>query len=416
MAKEGFGLHSFGIWHAFQGYWRGVAKDSELGKKYRLIKNMAKNKPWEENDIALSLSMLHPDDVLRFYFDFYRYLKSQGVDMVKVDNQSALEKFSHGKTGRVSTMQSFQQAFQGAGQHFFAGNILHCMSNGSDVAFNMLSSNTWRNSDDYFPQQGIAAQQLHVAVNAYCNTWTSTFCTPDWDMFQSHGPNAEFHAIARSISGGPVYVCDKPHKQNFSILKKMALKDGTALRCQQPALLSDDCVMVNTLKENKALKLYNSNGSIGVLALLHCQQADTEIHATWRISDVPSLNGKSFACYAHCSESLTIITQRSEKHSFTLQRAGSEIIHLSPIESGIAALGLLDKYNGSAAITYNKQQGDKYICKLRAGSKKIGFYCAKRPKSVFVNSKKVKYTYVNKTGLLIVAASEKSSCRVVIKL
>lgn len=29
---------------------------------------------------------------------------------------------------------------------------------------------------------------------------------PDWDMFQSLHPAAEYHASARAISGGPIYV------------------------------------------------------------------------------------------------------------------------------------------------------------------------------------------------------------------
>ena len=42
---------------------------------------------------------------------------------------------------------------------------------------------------------------------------------PDWDMFHSQHPAAELHALARAVSGGPVYVSDYPGKHNFDILR-----------------------------------------------------------------------------------------------------------------------------------------------------------------------------------------------------
>src|SRR5256885_12643741 len=34
----------------------------------------------------------------------------------------------------------------------------------------------------------------------------AAFGWPDWDMFQSHDAHAATHAIARAVSGGPIYV------------------------------------------------------------------------------------------------------------------------------------------------------------------------------------------------------------------
>ena len=44
---------------------------------------------------------------------------------------------------------------------------------------------------------------------------------PDWDMFQSLHPAAEYHASARAISGGPIYVRSESQKVqlNCSALK-----------------------------------------------------------------------------------------------------------------------------------------------------------------------------------------------------
>ncbi|KAK7839012.1 galactinol--sucrose galactosyltransferase [Quercus suber] len=53
------------------------------------------------------------------------------------------------------------------------------------------------------------------------------FIHPDWDMFQSTHPYAEFHAASRAISGGPIYVSDSVGKHNFKLLKSLVLPDGS---------------------------------------------------------------------------------------------------------------------------------------------------------------------------------------------
>lgn len=49
---------------------------------------------------------------------------------------------------------------------------------------------------------------------------------PDYDMFQSYHPHAAYHAIARAISGGPVYLTYEPGKQNFKVLWPLIYSDG----------------------------------------------------------------------------------------------------------------------------------------------------------------------------------------------
>ena len=40
--------------------------------------------------------------------------------------------------------------------------------------------------------------------------WFGEFIQPDWDMFQSGHRMGALHAAGRAVSGGPVYVSDKP--------------------------------------------------------------------------------------------------------------------------------------------------------------------------------------------------------------
>eukprot|EP01084_Bolivina_argentea_P146734 256850_1 len=49
----------------------------------------------------------------------------------------------------------------------------------------------------------------------------------DWDMFQTNlGVPSQVHAAARAISGGPVYISDRPGECNSVILSSVVLDDG----------------------------------------------------------------------------------------------------------------------------------------------------------------------------------------------
>lgn len=58
------------VWHALLGYWDGITPDSELAQEYKTIEC-----PWKDNVTGeiRNLTFIHPEDVERFFDDFYRY-------------------------------------------------------------------------------------------------------------------------------------------------------------------------------------------------------------------------------------------------------------------------------------------------------------------------------------------------------
>lgn len=103
-------------------------------------------------------------------------------------------------------------------------------------------------------------QGCHMVHCAYNSLWMGNFIHPDWDMFQSTHPCAEFHAASRAISGGPIYVSDSVGKHNFQLLKSLVLPDGSILRCQYYALPTRDCLFEDPLHDgNTMLKIWNLN-------------------------------------------------------------------------------------------------------------------------------------------------------------
>lgn len=79
-----------------------------------------------------------------------------------------------------------------------------------------------RNSDDFFPEIP-TSHPWHIFVNAYNALLTQHLnVIPDWDMFQTVHEYSGFHAAARCVSGGPIYVTDVPGQHDFDLLGQMS--------------------------------------------------------------------------------------------------------------------------------------------------------------------------------------------------
>lgn len=44
---------------------------------------------------------------------------------------------------------------------------------------------------------------------------------PDWDMFQTVHDYSGFHAAARCVSGGPIYITDVPGEHDVGLINQM---------------------------------------------------------------------------------------------------------------------------------------------------------------------------------------------------
>jgi len=86
----------------------------------------------------------------------------------------------------------------------------------------------WRNSDDYFPDE--EDQGKHIQNNIFNHLWSQFIAIPDWDMFQTSHVHSEYHAIARVISGGPIYICDLPGKHDHALLARLTIEGNQLLK------------------------------------------------------------------------------------------------------------------------------------------------------------------------------------------
>ncbi|GMY36792.1 putative galactinol--sucrose galactosyltransferase 6 [Fagus crenata] len=192
--------------------------------------------------VKQGLGLVNPKSVNKFYSELHNYLASAGIDGVKVDVQCILETLGARLGGQVELTRQYHQALDASVSRNFPNNgIIACMSHNTDALYCSKQMTMVRTSDDFFPRDPIS-HTIHIATVAYSSVFLGEFMQPNWDMFHSFHPAAEYHESARTISGGPLYVSDKPGNHNFELLKKLVLPDGSILRARLLGRPTRDCL------------------------------------------------------------------------------------------------------------------------------------------------------------------------------
>ncbi len=171
-------------------------------------------------------------------------MKAQGVDGVKVDSQATIEGVATGLGGRVALTRAYRQALEESVVKNFNGRLINCMANGMETYYGSPLTTLIRTSTDFWPLRP-ETHGLHLYTNAQVGVWFGQFMQPDWDMFQSAHAMGSFHAAGRAVSGGPVYVSDKPDAHDFKLLKKLVLSDGSLLRADNVGRPTRDCLFAD---------------------------------------------------------------------------------------------------------------------------------------------------------------------------
>ncbi|MCP9494895.1 MAG: hypothetical protein MSG64_10620 [Pyrinomonadaceae bacterium MAG19_C2-C3] len=409
--RDEYRIPHVGVWHTFQGYWDGVNKDSDIGRKHKLftgIDGKALPDPREAADSD-------------FFDDWYARLESWGYDFVKIDNQSSNAKFTNGFLPLYTSGGGSQRNLQTAARkHLAKGvagdanrtpsvNVLNCMEMTLENAYNWKFSNLARNSDDYLPDNPQNAKE-HIYQNAYNTFWTSNFAYPDWDMFQTHDPNAEVHTIARAISGGPVYFTDEPGKERPELLRRLIFSDGRLLMLDAPGQVTRDMMLTDAALEPVPLKIFGHITRPGInavtVAAFNVNKSAPTVTGKLSLTDIKGLAvGQSgaptkVAVYRRGDETVTLLDAKRPALPLSLNENGFDLFTLSPVNDGIAVFGLLDKYLSPAAIVSHNRQGNQAIIRLiQAGD--FAAWLEGSPLKVTLDGRELKpsdYTY--RQGLL----------------
>ncbi len=372
--REQYHIRHVGVWHTFQGYWTGVDTESPLARDYQLFRGREGN----------ALPDPREGRGESFYADWYAKLKEWGFDFVKVDGQANNIKFTDGLMPLFVSAGGSQRNLQEAAQkHFKYGGdeqraqgvgVINCMEMTLENAYNWRTSNVARNSDDYLPEVPHNFKD-HIFQNAYNSYWMSNFAYPDWDMFQSHDANGGYHAVARAVSGGPIYFTDEPGKEKAEILRPLAFSDGRLLLLDEPGQVTRDLLFTDASIEAAPLKVFGRitrpGLTAGMVAAFNANKSAPLVTGKLRRTDAEGLIGSEpnastrVAVYRRSDGGVSVLSSANPTLPLSLAKRGFELFTLSPVKGGIAVFGLLDKYLGPAAIVSARRQGGQVEVRLR---------------------------------------------------
>lgn len=386
------GVRHLGVWHAFQGHWEGVDPESEIAGSHAMLRGLG----------GQALPDPRQGAGRAFYDDWYRRLRAAGYEMVKVDNQAANSKFTDGTMtlweSGGGTQKNVQEAAAAAGLE-----VLACMAMSLEGAFHWRTTAVARNSDDYIPDVRRTTRE-HVLQNGYNALWTACFAWPDWDMFQTHDRDALVHAIARALSGGPIYFSDTPGVEQAELLRALCDRAGRTYRVDQPGMVTRDLLLVDPSMGAGALKIWGRvrrpGYEAGAVGAFHVDKAAAKVRGQLRSSDVDGFPaGARAAVWRHVAQSASAL-EPGDAINFIIEEPGAELFTLVPIDDGVAVLGLLDKLLGPAAVTaMGRPDGDIEV-RLSEGGE-LGLWLERPVAAVEIDGETVAPEHVRQDGALV---------------
>ena len=138
---------------------------------------------------------------------------------MKVDCQAGIGLAGTVEGGGPSLAARFHNALEDSVRdHFPSNTMINCMCHSTENIYHFEDTALARASDDFYPRDP-ASSTPHIAACAYNSVFHSPIVQPDWDMFHSKHPAARLHAVARAVSGGPIYISDKPGQHDVDLLR-----------------------------------------------------------------------------------------------------------------------------------------------------------------------------------------------------
>nr|GEY26940.1 probable galactinol--sucrose galactosyltransferase 1 [Tanacetum cinerariifolium] len=431
------------VWHAITGYWGGVRPGVAEMDHYNSKLSFPVSSPGaesNENCDALKaitkngLGLVDPEKVFNFYNELHSYLASAGIDGVKVDVQNILETLGAGHGGRVKLTRKYHQALEASiSSNFHDNGIISCMSHNTDGLYSTKRTAVIRASDDFWPHV-TPSHTVHIASVAYNTIFLGEFMQPDWDMFHSLHPMAEYHGAARAVGGCAIYVSDKPGHHDFNLLRKLVLPDGSILRAKLPGRPTRDCLFTDPTTDGKSLlKIWNLNSFTGVVGVFNCQGAGwckdgktilthdeqpptitgfigaKDVNYLPKVAD--STWGGDAIVYSHIGGELVYLPKNASI-LVTLKSRAYEVFTVVPakkLSGGVsfAPIGLTKMFNSGGAIVelnYEMEKQGNVELKVR-GCGTFGAYSSKRPIRAIIDSKETVFEYEEGTGLISVELS-----------
>ncbi|XP_042435832.1 stachyose synthase-like [Zingiber officinale] len=444
------GLEDVYVWQALCGAWGGVRPGSTHLDAKLVPGKLSPGLAGTMGDLAVDkileggIGLVNPAQAGELYDSMHSYLAGAGVTGVKVDVIHTLEYVSEEYGGRVELAKAYYDGLsKSISKNFNGTGIISSMQQCNDFFFlGTWQVNMGRTGDDFWfedpngdPMGVYWLQGAHMINNSFNSLWMGQFMQPDWDMFQSDHACGEFHAAARAICGGPVYVSDAVGSHDFDLIRKLVFNDGTIPKCVHYALPTRDCLFANPLFDEKtALKIWNLNKFGGVIGAFNCQgcgwnpeekrvkgysRCYKPITGTVHVADVEwdqveacteLGEAEEYAVYQHKAKKLILMALNSDVICFTLQPSSFELFSFAPVKKvgtdvEFAAIGLVNMFNCGGTLLEVEVDADAVAVKVKVKVKGGGdllVYSSRKPRGCCLNGVLVGFKYYVEDGKMMV--------------
>lgn len=370
-------IQHIAVWHAILGYWGGLSPDGKLASTYKTVEVVREDALRRNLPLGGKMTVVSKEDIAKFYDDFYRFLSSCGVDAVKTDAQFMLDTFISAEARR-DLIPAYLDAWTTSTLRHFSVKAISCMSQTPQILFHSQMPQNRppilvRNSDDFFPEVP-TSHPWHIFVNAHNALFTQHLnLVPDWDMFQTVHEYSGFHAAARCVSGGPIYITDVPGQHNLDLINQMT---GQTTRGKtvifRPSVVGKSLDQYNGYDDNHLLLIGTYHGSsstgTGMVGIFNVSQRP--LSELIPLSKFPGvIEAQYYIVRAHSSGLVSQPMQVVDSKSLlqiSLGIRGYDILSCYPLQgffdtkkdktTWVANLGLLGKMAAPAAIVGNHMQ------------------------------------------------------------
>ena len=390
------------LWQTYNGYWNGIEPGHgievarhDMVPALRFV-DEAPQSPNLHDQIDTTQKAFYPRNVVgrpvwhpasyeRFYDAYYDHHRQAGVTGVKIDAITWIETCGEKMGGRVAAMERFVRAAERAIDLHLDGDAIWCSSCSNDFIFLSRGGGVVRTSTDFFPDKP-ETHGKHIYANAINSFFMGEFVRPDWDMFQSGlGEASEFHAAARSISGGPVYSTDAFGKENFDLIRRLVLPDGTVPLCTTHARPTRESLFADP--DGDVVTVFNNNATtivVGVFNTCYGPESPSQMHAIVRPGEIPGARRDAdYAVFRWADQTVQRFTP-ADSFEATLPPLGFELLTCAEIRHGFAPLGDPTIYNTGGVIGSWESCGNGLTIAVRSCRSLIA-YCEQSPRTVTAN-------------------------------
>lgn len=379
------GVGHIGLWHGIMGYRRGI--HSHLAEGYGLTPN------------AQGISYLGEDlgKTFQFYYDFYGYLRNQGISFVKVGAQNQVGKILKPGMDITKIYHNLQAAIQAAASIQFDTPPLNteCLIN--ENLFYWTTSRL-ASAGDLWDFQNASTCKSGIRNLLANSLWLQHLMKPDFNPWITSVMEGESLGVLHALSGSTIVISDPPGKNREGILKKIVLPSGNILKTDRPLSLCQESVFQDPLKHLKILKTYTYKGENGIVAVFNLHIGGATLTGKAFPSDVPGISGDKFAAFSHQRGFLRVVRQE-EAIDVTLSANGCDIITFCPVANGVAVIGSSAFFLAPGPILETTiEEESVHVSSLVTTS--MLMYCERQVLEVRRNGEVVAWDYDNQLKLL----------------